>query len=91
MYTPLSSYALEGIEVVPVEVALEGNQGMVVEPETRRRLDSIRLESTESVSSVIEHVVNAHTHPDRNLAPARLQSEKSPYHSHPPYNTQTVR
>ena len=37
--------------------------------EAGRILHSVRIESIESVASVMEHVVNARTSPDRNLAP----------------------
>jgi hypothetical protein len=72
MYTALSSDTLIGIEAVPVDVVVDGNRARAVEPESGRALHSVRSDKTESISSVIEHVVNARTSPDRNLAPAYL-------------------
>jgi hypothetical protein len=55
---------------------VDGLHARAVEPDSGRDLH-VRLESIVSVSSEAEHVVNVRTHPDRNLAPERLQTEKS--------------
>jgi hypothetical protein len=89
MYTALSSYALVGIEAVPVDVIVDAERVKVVELETRRTVHSVRLESSGSVSSVVQHIVNVRTSPDCNLAPERLRAEKSAYYSHLHYNVQT--
>jgi hypothetical protein len=43
MHMALSSYALEGIEAVPVDVIVEGDQVKVVVTRNRRVLHSVRL------------------------------------------------
>jgi len=75
MHTALSSYALIGIEAVPADVVVDGDQARVVETETGRTLRSFRLETTGSVASVIERIVNARTSPGGNLAPADLKKD----------------
>jgi hypothetical protein len=85
MHTALSSYSLEGIEAVPIDVVVDGDRVRVVDPETRRVLHLVRLEATESVSSVIEHAVNARTAPLRKRAPDKLRSENSTYYSYIDY------
>ena len=52
MHTALSFYALVGIEADPVDVVVDEDRAKVVEPGGRRVLHSVRLESTESASSV---------------------------------------
>ena len=65
MHTALSSYALVGIEAVPVGVIVDGDHVKVVEPVNGRTLHSVRPDKTEPVSSLIEHIVNSRTSPDR--------------------------
>jgi hypothetical protein len=58
MHTALSSYAVEGIDAAPADVVVDGDQVRVADPETDCVLHSVRLESTESVSSEVKHVVS---------------------------------
>jgi hypothetical protein len=48
----LSSYALVGIDAVHVDVIVEGDPVKVVATRSRSAVHSVRLESTESASSV---------------------------------------
>jgi hypothetical protein len=75
MQMALSSYAPEGIEAVPVDVVVDGERVRVVDPETRRLLHSVRLESTESVWSVVEQVVNVRALAPGRSAPANLKQD----------------
>jgi hypothetical protein len=72
MHTALSSYALEGIEAVPINVVVDGERVRVVDPETGRLLHSVRLAATESLPSAIEHVVDARTLSQGRSAPSDL-------------------
>jgi hypothetical protein len=72
----LSSYALIGLDAVPVEVVVDGDRARVVDPESGRVDRLVRLDTTVSESSAIEHVVNARTSPLRNLAPDRIIARK---------------
>jgi hypothetical protein len=68
----LTSYATIGIEGVPVDLAVDGDQASVVETETSRCLHSFRLETTGSVASAAEHTVNTRTSPLCKRAPERI-------------------
>ena len=72
----LSSYALIGLDAVPVEVVVDGDRARVVDPESGRVDRLVRLDTTVSESSAIEHVVNVRTSPLRNLAPDRIIARK---------------
>jgi hypothetical protein len=67
MYHHLSGSTAEGL--------IWYNEASEIEPGSRRVLSSVRLESTESTSSVVSHVVNAHTSPLRKRAPADLKQD----------------
>ncbi len=82
MRIKLSSYALVGIEAVPVDVVAGENRVSVVDPETGRVLHSVRLDRNESGSSLVEHVVNVRTSPLRKRAPERLLATNSSQSSH---------
>lgn len=58
MRIKLASYALVGIEAVPMDMVAGGHRAEVVEPETGRILHSVRLDKTESEGPAAEHVVN---------------------------------
>jgi hypothetical protein len=77
MYTARSSFALVGIEAVPVDVIVDGDRAEVVERTRRRVFHSVRLESTGSVASLTSHLVNYRTHPVRNLAPDYLMTTRT--------------
>ena len=57
------------MDTVIVHVVVDQAWVRVVESETGRVLNSVRQESTESVWSVIEHLVNARISPLRKRAP----------------------
>ena len=65
------------IEAVCVKVVMDGDRARVVEPQTHRVVHSVRLDTTASASSAIEHVVNISTYPLRKRAPERLRTENS--------------
>jgi hypothetical protein len=71
MRIKLPSYALVGIEAVPVDVIVDGERVKVVEPESGHTLHSVSLGTTSPGDAPAAQVVNAHTPPGRNLAPAR--------------------
>ena len=66
-----------GIKADPVHVIVDEDRAKVFEPGSRRVLRSVRLESTESIGSVAEHVVNGRTLSHGRSAPARLTTELS--------------
>jgi hypothetical protein len=76
MYTALSSYALVGIDAVPVNVNVDGDRVRVVDPQNGLVYHSVRLESIGSELSVVAHVVNVRTSPLRKRAPARISAGK---------------
>jgi hypothetical protein len=47
MRNRLSSYALVGIDAVPVDVVVDGHRAKVVEPASGRTQHSVRLDMTE--------------------------------------------
>jgi hypothetical protein len=65
MPVTLLSYALEGIETVPTDVVVDGDQVRVAEPEIGRRLTLVRGSGPVGAGSG--------GCPLRNLAPARLR------------------
>jgi magnesium chelatase family protein len=75
MRTNPSSYALEGIEAVTVEVRVDGDRMRVVETESGRCIVSVTLGTTLSTGTLLEHLVNIYTHPGHNLAPADLKKD----------------
>jgi hypothetical protein len=71
MYTTLSSYALVGIDAVPVDVIVKGDQVKVVTTRSRRVLHSVTLlDKTLPEGSVPELVVNGRTLSQGRSAPA---------------------
>jgi hypothetical protein len=76
MRVTLSSYALVGIEAVPVDVVVDRDGAKVIEPESPRSLHSVRLDRIVSERPIPEHAVNARTSPLRNLAPERTIARK---------------
>jgi hypothetical protein len=73
----LSSYALMGLDAVPVDVIADGDWVRVVDPETGRCIHFVRLDTSASGWPVPKHVVNIRAHPDRNLAPAKIIAQRS--------------
>jgi hypothetical protein len=59
-----------GIKADPVHVIVDEDKAKVFEPGSSRVLRSVRLESTESIGSVAEHVVNGRTLSQGGSAPA---------------------
>jgi hypothetical protein len=57
------------MDTIDVDVVVDREWVSVVESETGRVLNSVRQKSTESVWSVIEHLVNARISPLRKRAP----------------------
>jgi len=78
MRIKLSSYALVGIEAVPLDVVPDGDWVRVVDPETGRVVHSVRLDLTLSERLILEHVVNTCTYPLRKRAPADLKKDVKP-------------
>ena len=78
MRAKLSSYALVGIDAVPVDVMMEGDQVKVFDPDSRRVLHSDRmLNRTLPEGSVPEYAVNGRTLSQGRSAPAYLNA--TPY------------
>jgi len=64
-----------GIKADPVHVIVDEDRAKVFEPGSRRVLRSVRLESTESIGSVPEHVVNARTLAQVRSAPVDVKKD----------------
>jgi hypothetical protein len=84
MHVALSSYALEGIEALPVDEVVDGNLVKVVESGTGRCVFSVRPPAPGRGTLPIGSCVEV---PLRKRAPERLRAEKSAYDSHPHYNS----
>jgi hypothetical protein len=67
---------LHGIEAIPVDVIANKDGAKIIEHNGRRVLYSVRLDSSGSVSSLFEHVVNVRTSPLCKRAPDRLATRK---------------
>jgi hypothetical protein len=75
MRAKLSSYALVGIDAIPVDVIVKDDWVKVVETRTRRVFHSVRLlDRTLPKSSVPELVVNGRTLSQGRSAPADLKN-----------------
>jgi hypothetical protein len=73
MRAKLSSYALVGIEAVPVEVIVDVDRVKVAEARSRRVLHSVTLlDTTSPEGSVPKHAVNSRTLSQGRSAPARI-------------------
>ena len=75
MRTTLSSYALVGLEAVPVNVPLVGDRIRLVEPETARCLRWVKLRTTVPGGPTPLQVVNTHTLAPGRSAPAGLKKD----------------
>ncbi len=73
MHTALSSYALEGIEAVPVDVVVDGDRVKVVEPTTGRCVLSVRQPGPDPETRPTGSGVQV---PLRKRAPERLTARK---------------
>jgi hypothetical protein len=71
MHTTLSSYALEGIEAVPVDLVVNGDRARVVEPGRGRYLRSVKPRTTSLEARQPVQSVNSHTLSQGRSAPAR--------------------
>jgi hypothetical protein len=71
MHTPLSSYAPEGIAAVPVDVVVDGDRTMVVEPETDPPMLWVKRHTTSPGLKPGGRSVNIRTLSRGRSAPAR--------------------
>ena len=78
----LSSYSLEGIETVPVDIVGDGDGVMVIKPQIGSRLCLVKQRTTSSGSTQRDQPVNTRTFAPERSAPDRLRSENSTYYSY---------
>jgi len=79
----LSSYFLEGIEVVPVDIVVDGNRGRAIELDFDQSVFSFKRRTTGSESTRLDQLVNGRTFAPGRSAPARLTARTSKFARQP--------